>query len=307
MLKLALPDLVSNSYFPAIAAVELGFFAEQGLEVELEMIHPAPQCYVALREGRVDLVAGSAHLPALAFPGWQGAHLLCALSQGMYWFLVLRRDLGMRRGDLDALRDIRIVAAPGVDLGFKRLLAAAGIDPTERAIEIGPLAGGVPNGVSFGVAAAREMVAGRIDGFWANGMAAAVAVSSGAGEVVLDVRRGDGPPEAFHFTAPSLATSSRLLEESPQIARAVVRAIINTQRALKREPSLARTVGERVFPAQEAGLIQHLVERDLPFYSPALSRDFIERMLRFSMDLGLIDTPPDHRQVVALSCADLRP
>ncbi len=30
-MKIAVPDLVTNSYFPAIAAVELGFFQQEGL------------------------------------------------------------------------------------------------------------------------------------------------------------------------------------------------------------------------------------------------------------------------------------
>ena len=30
MLRIAVPDLVSNSYFPIIAAVEMGFFKEEG-------------------------------------------------------------------------------------------------------------------------------------------------------------------------------------------------------------------------------------------------------------------------------------
>ena len=34
-LKIALPDLVSNSYFPAIAAVELGYFKDEGLDAEI--------------------------------------------------------------------------------------------------------------------------------------------------------------------------------------------------------------------------------------------------------------------------------
>ena len=29
-MKIAIPDLISNSYFPAVAAVELGFFEEEG-------------------------------------------------------------------------------------------------------------------------------------------------------------------------------------------------------------------------------------------------------------------------------------
>ena len=39
-MKLAVPDLISNSYFPAVAAVELGFFKHEGLDVSLELIFP---------------------------------------------------------------------------------------------------------------------------------------------------------------------------------------------------------------------------------------------------------------------------
>jgi len=60
-MKLAVPDLISNSYFPAVAAVALGFFEEEGLEVSLELIFPVDEAYRAMRDGRVDFVAGSAH------------------------------------------------------------------------------------------------------------------------------------------------------------------------------------------------------------------------------------------------------
>ena len=37
-MKIAIPDMISNSYFPAAAAVELGFFKQEGLDMELELI-----------------------------------------------------------------------------------------------------------------------------------------------------------------------------------------------------------------------------------------------------------------------------
>lgn len=301
-LRLALPDLVSNSYFPAIAAAELGVFRKHGVDVALQMIYPAPACYTALAAGEVELVAGSAHLPLGAFPRWQGAQLLCALSQGMYWFLVTRRGLGIDSADLKTLRGMTIVAAAGVDLGFRRLLAAAGIDPATDNVTIGPLPGGVPAGVSFGVAAARAMVAGRIDGFWANGMAAAVAVAHDAGEVVLDVRRGDGPAGAFGYTQPTLAARSGWIASEPEAAAALVRAVAETQDMLRADPDLATRVAEQVFPAEEAGLIRGLVERDLPYYTPWLEPDSIDSMQAFALHIGLADTRVPYEQVVASVC-----
>ena len=127
-LKIALPDLVSNSYFPAIAAVELGYFKDEGLDAEINLIFPVPQSYEALRDGKADFVAGSAHAPLWAFPRWKGSKVLCALSQGMYWFLVVRNDITIEKGDVNGLKGLRIGAAPGVDVGFRQLLIAAGID-----------------------------------------------------------------------------------------------------------------------------------------------------------------------------------
>ena len=121
MLKLAVPDLVSNSYFPAVAAVELGFFAEVGLDVSLQLIFPVDKAYHAMRDGQVDIVAGSAHSALAAFPRFEGAKLLCAQAQGMYWFLVLRADLKPERGDVSVVKGRRIGAAPWVDFGLQQI------------------------------------------------------------------------------------------------------------------------------------------------------------------------------------------
>ncbi len=127
-MKIALPDLISNSYFPAAAAVELGFFAEEGLAMPLELILPVDKTLEVMRDGEIDFVAGSAHSTPHAFPEWQGAKLLASLAQGMYWFLILRADLGAKKGDIEAIKGLRIGAAPLVDLGLKQLLVEAGID-----------------------------------------------------------------------------------------------------------------------------------------------------------------------------------
>src|SRR5258708_12523698 len=97
-MKVALPDLISNSYFPAAAAVELGFFKQEGIDAELELIFPVDKCYAALRDGAVDFVAGGAHAALAAFPEWKGVKLLAAQGQGMYWFLVMATKFAPNRG-----------------------------------------------------------------------------------------------------------------------------------------------------------------------------------------------------------------
>lgn len=304
-MKLAVPDLVSNSYFPAEAAVELGCFAEEGLDVELELLFPVDRAYEALRAGAVDLVGGAAHGALAAFPGWDGVRLLCAQSQGMYWFLVAHRDLGIARGDLQALRGRTIGAAPWVDMGLQHLFRQVGLDP-ERDVRIVAIAappGAQPN---FGLRAAQALEERQVDAFWANGMAAEIAVRAGYGSLVLDVRRGDGPPSGFTCTLPAIVATEQLLQRDPETAAAVVRAVVRAQDVLRADVERAGEVGARLFPTPEAGLITDVVRRDLPFYDPALSQRFVEDMNRFACELGLLPGPVPYEEVVAVELAALR-
>ena len=298
-MRIAVPDLVSNSYFPAIAAVELGFFKAEGLDAELQHVYPLPKTMEALRDNEVDYVAGSAHATLTAFPAWRGAKLIAALAQKMYWLLILRSDLGAKRGDVQAVKGLRIGAAQGPEVGLRRLLAEAGIDPERDQVEIGPVPGATGPNVSFGVHAARCLEEGTIDGFWANAMGSEVAVRSGAGTVILDVRRGDGPPASQYYTFPALLTTERRIAHEPGGVAAAVRAIVKVQRALRADLSLATDVGRRLFPPGEAGLIAQVVERDLPYYVPAISEDIVFNMNQFARDIGLLSESVSYEQVVA--------
>ena len=304
-MRLAVPDMISNSYFPSISAVELGDFAEQGLDVSHELIYPVDKCYGALRDGEVDLIGGSSHAVLSAFPRWEGAKLLCSLSQGMYWFLVMRADQGYRRGDLGAVRGKKIGAAPWVDYGLKRMLQEGGIDIERDEVDIAPVPGTSGPRVSFGVTAARALEDGLLDGFWANGMGAEIAVTRGVGTIVADVRRGDGPKPAFNYTQPVLVATDRLIADRPDDAAAAIRAIASTHRKLKQDVGRATGIGEKLFGPNEAKLIAQVVERDLPYYDPAISENLVAGMNAFALDMGILDRAVPFERVVATEFAEL--
>lgn len=304
-MKLAVPDLISPSYFPAVAAVDLGFFAAEGLDVDLELIFPVDAAYRALRDGGVDFVGGSAHAALSAFPEWDGVKLLCAQARGMYWFLVMHADLGARRGELDVVKGRSIGAAPWVDMGLRGLLEDAGIDLERDNVRIAPVPGAQGAGINFGVTAAKRLDERAIDGFWANGMGAEVAVRRGVGTVVVDVRRGDGPRSAFDFTFSAVAATEQLINTSPETAAAAVRAIMAAQIALRQDPERASEVGRKRFPPEEAALIVELIRRDAPYYDPAITPATIEAVNRFARRMGILprDVPFEH--IVATRFAPL--
>ena len=247
-LKIAVPDLISNSYFPAVAAAELGKFKDQGFDASIELLFPVNKAYAALRDGEVDCVAGSAHSALAAFPEWKGVKLVCAQGQGMYWFLVMRSDIESTRGDVSIVKGRKIGAAPWVDFGLKQLLVAAGIDEARDNVTIAPVPNTGSPSSNFGLLAAKALEERLIDGFWANGMGTKVAVLGGAGKVVLDIRRGDGPKECFNYTMASLAVTDDFLSQHKDAAPRLTAAMDATHAALKKDVTLATQVGRKVFP-----------------------------------------------------------
>lgn len=299
MLRIAVPDLISNSYFPIIAAVEMGFFKEEGFDASVDLLFPVPKTFAALRDGELDFVVGSAHAALFAFPEWRGAKLLAAVGQHTYWFLVMRRDLNPQRGDLSIVKGRRIGAAPGVDLSLRRMLIDGGIDPEKNGVQIMPIPGAAGPDVSFGLSAAKALEEGKLDGFWANGMGCEVAVRRGVGAMVLDVRRGDGPAAARHYTFSALVATEKRIEEEPQSCIAAIRALMKAHQALRQDFNRAAEVGRKRFPPSEAELIAELVRRDLPYYDPTIAQEKVASMNRFAQDAGLLSAPVPYEQVVA--------
>src|SRR5215472_2050682 len=231
-MRIAVPDLITNSYFPALAAEEFGLYAREGLDAHVELVSPAAAAMAGLRDGAIHFVVAGAHSALSVFPGWIGAKLAVAVAQGTPWLLVLRADVPAARGDVQAIKGLRIGAAPGPDAALIRLLADSGID-SGRDVHITRVPGTDRHGVSFGVVAAEALASRQIDGFWANALGSETAVRQGVGRVVVDVRRGDGPPAARSYTLAALIVSDAFIEREPEQVAAAVRAIVEAQRVLR--------------------------------------------------------------------------
>ena len=298
-MRIAVPDLISNSYFPAVAAVELGFFKAEGLDAELSLVYPVPRCMEALRDGELDFVAGSAHATLQAFEDWKGAKLLAALAQRTYWLLIMRADLNIARGDLQAVKGKRIGAAPGPDLTFRRLLVEAGLDPERDNIEVGLVPGASAPGVSFGVHAAQALKEGVIDGFWANAMASEVAVRNGVGTVVLDVRRGDGPPASHHYTFPALVTKDSTIERG---ARDRFRCGSchrqSTERTQGKPAPCHRGRGATLPRSRGSPHRRTWLRETCPTTTRRSPPEVVDNMNAFARDIGLLSTHVFYNQVV---------
>jgi ABC-type nitrate/sulfonate/bicarbonate transport system substrate-binding protein len=253
-----------------------------------------------LRDGTLHFFGGPAYAATRAFPAWKGAKLLCALSQYSYWFMAVRADLNVKRGDLNAVKGLRIACSPTFpEMGLRYMLAEAGIDPTRDNVRI----------VASPTAHRQEHLKGRdgvvaieqgvADGYWGNGMRLAIGESFGVAKLHLDLRRGDGPAGARWYNFAAFTTTEQLVREQPHVAAAAIRAIVKTQRALSANPRLATDVANDLFPREEASLIADLIARDAPFYDATISAQAIDGVNKFAKANGLIVDPIPYDTLVA--------
>ena len=137
-MRIAAVDLVSNTCFPALAALELGYFKAEGIDVEIELVSSLGSTK-ALRDGLVDgMIAGAVFDLLTEFPNWAGAKVCVALSQGTPWLLTVRNDLSIERGNISAIRGLTLTAAEGPDLVLRHLLHTGGLDPEKDLNIISP-------------------------------------------------------------------------------------------------------------------------------------------------------------------------
>ncbi len=305
MFRLSVADLDSPSYFVATAAAELGFFNEEGVDIELERAFGARNGPERLRDGSLHFFAGPAYAATRAFPAWKGAKLLCALAQYSYWFLAIRADLDVKRGDVGALRGLRISSSmESPVLGLRHLLADAGIDLERDRVRIVPAPPTI-EGRWMGHAGVDAIKQGLADAYWGNGMRVAIGEKLGVAKLHLDLRRGDGPPGARWYNFAALTTTERLIDEEPQIAAGAVRAIVKAQDALKADPSLATGIARRLFPPEEVPLIAGLIGKDAPFYDANISPEAIDGLNGFAKAAELIAETVPYDRLVAIQFRQL--
>ncbi len=304
MYRMMVADYDSPSYFVATAAVKLGFFKKEGVDVEFIAEYGAKHGPERLRDGSIHFFGGPAFAATRAFPAWKGVRLVAALAQNSYWFMGLRKDIDIPRGDIKALKGLRISSSFAFPrTALRHMLIQAGIDVDRDEVRIVESLPSASESHSLdGVRALQENLA---DGFWGNGMRLALAEKAGIAKLHLDLRRGDGPPDARHYNFAALTVTEALIEKEPQVAAAAVRAIVATQKALKADPMLAKVVGDELFPGDEADMIPILVARDAPFYDATITPEAVDGLNKFAMANGLLNQPLAYDRIAAAQFKDM--
>ncbi len=299
-MKIGVSDYISSSHFPILLAQELGLYEKEGLSVVVRAYEQAAKELDALRDGDIDLASVGAHHPLTVFKGWKGAKLLMAVGQCTPWALVVRAQLLVQRGDFKGLEGLRIGAAPEPEKALRYILRKAGVDLDRAQITTGPVPGALAPGACTGVAAAKALETGQLDGFWTNQLGVALAVQSGAGKVFADIRHGEGPPGADKVSFTALVATDRYMAKNPESVGKAICAVVKAQGILRESPEQAGPVARRLFPEEAAAVVPGIVEANKDFYHAEITAEDMYHLHQFAKEVGLLTEDVPYEESVAL-------
>ena len=76
-------------------------------------------------------------------------------------------------------------------------------------------------------------------------------------------------------------------------------ALKSAHAALRQDLALATKIGRKLFPGEQAELIAELIRRDLPYYDPGISEEFVTGMNQFARDVGILQGDVAYDAIVA--------
>ena len=219
---------VHMGYLPRIVALEKGFFAEQGLEMESTNIPGGSKAAAALLGGSCDIV-NLAYFHALkaARKGFDVVAFACPLNQWPLAYLMKPEMMKQKGITKNSSIDEKIKAMKGLKIGCtsagsgtalipQAFLRNRGIDPSKD-VEI------VPFGKWNAGVAAFEI--GKIDVYQWVSPIPELLEQKGVGTILFSMAKGE-VPEFNGYAWDSFFTTRKFMEEHPEIILAFTKAII---------------------------------------------------------------------------------
>jgi NitT/TauT family transport system substrate-binding protein len=219
---------VHMGYLPRIVALEKGFFAEEGLEMESTNIPGGSKAAAALLGGSCDIV-NLAYFHALkaARKGFDVVAFACPLNQWPMAYLMKPEMMKKKGITLNSTVDEKIKAMKGLSIGCtspgsgtdlipRAFLKNRGINPATE-VKIFPF-----GKYKAGVAAFET---GKIDVFQWVSPIPELLEQKGTGKIVFSMAKGD-VPEFDGYMWDSYFTTREFMEENPEALVAFMKAII---------------------------------------------------------------------------------
>jgi NitT/TauT family transport system substrate-binding protein len=273
---------------PLYVALDEGYFAEEGVDVEIVEIAAGTDSVAALVSGNAQIAdVGFDDLLELSEEGEEGLVMVHNILNRVTLTLVMKPDLAKQLGvTADSPLEDRFAALKGLRLGItspgaptdkymRYYLRQAGLDP-DRDAEIIPIGGG------SSLLAALE--SDQIDAFHLSPPTPYIAEKEGFGTVLIDGPSGD-VPEFSDFLYTAFAANREWAQANPEAAKGFGNALTKAMAKIKSDPDAA---AEQILDHLGTDDLE-VTKRTLNALLPALSEDgcFSEESVSSALDTML--------------------
>src|SRR3984893_12040136 len=279
-------------FLPLYAADQLGYFKAEGLTVQFVDFEGGAEVTTAMVGGSIDAGGTMVERPLILTEKGFGAKNLLAMENKNPLHVVLRANHPAKEvKDLKGSKLGMTRAGSGTDLSLRALLKDARLEP-DRDVAI--IAVG---GVSSANAALK---AGQVDGFMGGEPATGIAVHPRKlARYFLDPRVGQGPRFLQFMTFPTLQASDKWIAANPQTAEKLVRAMVRTLKRMREDPESAVSVGQKIFPDLDVGIIRSSIAIEKNTYYPTITEEAMRTLNQFQKQTGAVKGDVAYDKVVA--------
>lgn len=272
---------------PFLVAKEKGYFEKEGIDVETITLQGGSKTLAATLSGDVDVMTAASIASVIqAQSKKQDVRAFAALASELASSLVVQGKIMDEAGitvsspiaeRLKVIKGLRIgITGPGssTDKLVRYLSDAAGYEPDED-VTIVPVGNGTAMLASFSQ--------DRIDGFILSSPTPETAVAKYEGKILVPFAKGEFEP-LQHFLYSCLAARADWLEQNPETARRIVRAIAAALTLIHENPDEAKAALRPHFSKLDADVFSASFDNNLSAYprTPEINPKGLENALAFT-------------------------
>lgn len=298
----ATPNIVSlkagipayyEGFLPVYAALEKGYFAEEGLKVEVITFKGGGAAGQAFVAGSIDLCLCSFdHVLKLQSKGLD-AVAIGGIEEYNAYALIAKE--GQLPGGIAGLRGKKVgITTPGsaTDITMRYEIKKAGLDIRDVTL--------VSIGSATAIRAALEN--GQIDAGMVIGGTLVDMLSRGGWDIVVDFRTQRYPLEV-------VSAKRAWLKENADVARRFLRALVRAQALVQNDAEAAYQVTKMMFPRMDERIVRGISEAAIRRLSPdgSINEQGVAAITQHQIFAGTIPKPIPYASLVDLSYLPARP
>jgi NitT/TauT family transport system substrate-binding protein len=290
------------TFSPVFVADKLGYFKDEGLTVTIVPTNSGDASVQAMLGGSVQAVTTGFDTPIELTAKGQSAQHLAGLEMATIYAFVGGNAFPQVPADdpqafVNAMRGKKFGVASNGSTGdtiAKGLFTEYGLDP-EKDVSI--------IAVGTGAAATAALQAGAVDALITYEPDLTKMVNAGVGRVVFDLRTTTKEKTYSQLPTSTLQATTSWIEDNPDTARALVRAVTRADQVLREQPGTALPVLKQLYPDLPAESVEGIYKASQSHFRPEISKQTFDAAMQIYKNAGVLTEDVAYEKVVATQFA----